>query len=156
MKAQLSVQCLEKRRCSINKIHYYKIIYHSGPERVWFTKVRFRQVFKNISHVKRISEKWKSLSSVRHFATPDYTYSPWNSPDHNTGVGSSSLLQRIFPTQVSRNAGGFFISWATTEAHEKNTSATRKDCTETERKGAQKKGPLEWNALQAFNTQMCS
>ena len=27
-----------------------------------------------------------------------YTYSPWNSPGHNTGVGSRSLLQGIFPT----------------------------------------------------------
>ena len=26
---------------------------------------------------------------------------PWNSPDQNTGVGSLSLLQGIFPTQVS-------------------------------------------------------
>ena len=28
-------------------------------------------------------------------------YSPWNSPGQNTGVGSLSLLQRIFPTQGS-------------------------------------------------------
>ena len=28
-------------------------------------------------------------------------YSPWNSLDHNTGVGSHSLLQEIFPTQGS-------------------------------------------------------
>jgi len=27
--------------------------------------------------------------------------SPWNSPGQNTGVGSPSLLQRIFPTQRS-------------------------------------------------------
>jgi len=26
-------------------------------------------------------------------------YSPWNSPGQNTGVGSPSLLQGIFPTQ---------------------------------------------------------
>ena len=26
-------------------------------------------------------------------------YSPWDSPDQNTGVGSLSLLQGIFPTQ---------------------------------------------------------
>ena len=29
----------------------------------------------------------------------DYTYSPWNSPGQNTGVGSLSLLQGIFPAQ---------------------------------------------------------
>ena len=28
-------------------------------------------------------------------------YSPWNSPNQNTGVGSFSLLQGIFPTQGS-------------------------------------------------------
>jgi len=28
-------------------------------------------------------------------------YSPWNSPGQNTGVGSLSLLQRIFLTQGS-------------------------------------------------------
>ena len=32
------------------------------------------------------------------FATPK---SPWNSPGQNTGVGSLSLLQGIFPTQGS-------------------------------------------------------
>ena len=30
---------------------------------------------------------------------PHGLYSPWNSPGHNTGVGSLSLLQGIFPTQ---------------------------------------------------------
>ena len=40
----------------------------------------------------------------------------------NTGVGSLSLLQGIFPTQdqtqVSHIAGRFFTSWATREAQE--------------------------------------
>ena len=31
----------------------------------------------------------------------DYIYSPWDSPGQNTGVGSLSLLQGIFPTQGS-------------------------------------------------------
>ena len=31
----------------------------------------------------------------------DYTYSLWNSPGQNTGVGSHSLPQGIFPTQGS-------------------------------------------------------
>ena len=43
--------------------------------------------------------------------------SPWNSPGQNTGVGSLSLLQGIFPTQGSRIAAGFFTSGATREAH---------------------------------------
>ena len=32
---------------------------------------------------------------------PHGLYSPWNSPGQTTGVGSLSLLQRIFPTQGS-------------------------------------------------------
>ena len=51
----------------------------------------------------------------------DYTYSSWNSPGQNTGVGSFSLLQGIFPTQGSnpglRIAGGVFTNWATRGAH---------------------------------------
>ena len=41
---------------------------------------------------------------------PRGLYSPWNSPSQNTGVGSLSLLQGIFPTQVSLIAGGFFTN----------------------------------------------
>ena len=36
----------------------------------------------------------------------------------NTGVDSRSLLQGIFPTQVLLSVGGFFTSWATTEAQQ--------------------------------------
>ena len=39
--------------------------------------------------------KWKLLRQ------PHGLYSPWNSPGQNTGVGSLSLLQRIFPTRES-------------------------------------------------------
>ena len=42
------------------------------------------------------SESWPVVSnSLR----PHGLYSPWNSPGQNTGVGSLSLLQGIFPTQ---------------------------------------------------------
>ena len=34
---------------------------------------------------------------------PHGLYSPWNSPGQNTGVGSLSLLQGIFPTQGSNS-----------------------------------------------------
>ena len=37
-------------------------------------------------------------------------YSPWNSPDQNTEVGSLSLLQRIFPTQ-GLNPGLLHCTW---------------------------------------------
>ena len=46
--------------------------------------------------------EWKLLSSVWLFH-PHGLYSPWNSPGQNTGVGSLSLLQGIFPTQASNS-----------------------------------------------------
>ena len=52
---------------------------------------------------------------------PHGLYSPWNSPGQNTGVGSLSLLQGIFPTQ-GLNPGLlyfrhiFLTSWATRKA----------------------------------------
>ena len=41
---------------------------------------------------------------------PHGLYSPWNSPGQNTGVGSLSLLQGIFPTQGS-NSGLSHCGW---------------------------------------------
>ena len=64
----------------------------------------------------------ESCSVVSDSVWPHGLYSPWNSPGLNTGVGSCSLLQRIFPfpdqTQISCIAGGFFTSWATRGAQE--------------------------------------
>ena len=45
------------------------------------------------------SEKSESRSVVSDSLRPRGLYSPWNSPGQNTGVGSLSLLQEIFPTQ---------------------------------------------------------
>ena len=41
----------------------------------------------------------ESCSDVSNSLRPHGLYSPWNSPGQNTGVGSLSLLQGIFPTQ---------------------------------------------------------
>ena len=43
----------------------------------------------------------KSCSVVSDSLRPHGLYSPWNSLGQNTGVGSLSLLQGIFPTQGS-------------------------------------------------------
>ena len=43
----------------------------------------------------------ESCSVVSNSLRPHELYSPWNSPSQNTGVGSRSLLQGIFPTQGS-------------------------------------------------------
>ena len=41
----------------------------------------------------------ESCSFVFHSLRPHGQYSPWTSPGQNTGVGSCSFLQGIFPTQ---------------------------------------------------------
>ena len=55
--------------------------------------------------------KWsESLSVVSNSLWPHGLCSPWNSPGQNTGVGSLSLLQGIFPTQGS-NPGLPHYTW---------------------------------------------
>ena len=44
---------------------------------------------------------WESCSVISDSLLPHGIYSSWNSPGQNTGVGSHSLLQGIFPTQGS-------------------------------------------------------
>ena len=69
------------------------------------------------SHPVLMSES-ESCSVMSNSLQPHGLYSPGNSPGQNTGVGSRSLLQRIFPTQ-GRQPGlphcrcRFFTSWAT-------------------------------------------
>ena len=50
------------------------------------------------NHLPWAEVKWELLSHVQLFVTP-WLYSPRNSPGQNTGVGSLTLLQGIFPTQ---------------------------------------------------------
>ena len=51
---------------------------------------------------------------------PHGLYSPWNSPGQNTGVGSLSLLQGIFPTQGS-NPGLLHCRWVLYQvSHQEN------------------------------------
>ena len=71
-----------------------------------------------INHHHHLASKWKKIglrktkglrkvkwsgspSVVSNSLWPHGPYSPWNSPGQNTGVGSRSLLQGIFPTQGS-------------------------------------------------------
>ena len=60
--------------------------------------------------VQYLSPPSESLSVVSDSLWPHWLYSPWNSPGQNTGVGSFSLLQGIFPTQGS-NTGLLHCTW---------------------------------------------
>ena len=67
----------------------------------------------------KLTVESESRSVVSDSMRPHGLYSPWNPPGQNTGVGSLSLLQWIFPTQRSREsriAGGFFTGWDIREA----------------------------------------
>ena len=63
----------------------------------------------------------ESLSVVSDSLQPHGLKSPRNSPGQNTGVGSHSLLQEVFPTQGSNpglpHCRQIFTSWATRETH---------------------------------------
>ena len=56
------------------------------------------------------SSECESHSVVSDSLQPHGLYSPWNSPSQNTGVGSLSLLQEIFPTQ-ELNPGLLHCRW---------------------------------------------
>ena len=47
------------------------------------------------------SDSSESHSVMSNSLWPHGLYSPWNSPDQNTGVGSLSILQGVFQTQGS-------------------------------------------------------
>ena len=53
----------------------------------------------SLSHRVKSESESESCSVVSNSLQSHGLYSPWNSPDQNTGVGSLSLLQGIFPTQ---------------------------------------------------------
>ena len=58
-----------------------------------------------------VNHLWsESRSVVSDSSWPCGLYSPWNSPGQNTGVGSHSFLQGIFPTQGS-NSGPLHCRW---------------------------------------------
>ena len=60
------------------------------------------------------------------------SYRPWNSPGQNTGVGSFSLLQGIFPTQGS-NLGLPHCRWILYQLSHKGNPSSREDIVKEER-----------------------
>ena len=90
---------------------------------ITFEKFHFIQVISyTLITIKKITFKntlWKWKSGLT-LCDPKEC-SPWNSPGLNTGMGSCSLLQQIFPTQesnpdLSHITDRFFTSWANQES----------------------------------------
>ena len=82
---------------------------HQGSPTVFFMVIIYVVLFKAVKRERRGINcgkvKVKSLSHVRLSATPCTVATrllhSWDFPGKNTGVGSCSLLQGIFPTQGS-------------------------------------------------------
>ena len=86
----------------------------------WWERGKTR-TYKHCSwQCKMVQPIWKTIpcescsvvsnSSWPHGLQPARVLCPWNSPGQNTGVGSHSLLQGIFPTQGS-NPGILHCRW---------------------------------------------
>ena len=61
-------------------------------------------LWKKNNNVVIVSSESENCSVISDSLRPHRLYSPWNSLGQNTGVGSLSLLQGIFPTQGSNPA----------------------------------------------------
>ena len=86
--------------------------------------LHYRQTLYHLS-IREAQSESVSHSVVSNFLQPDglsppRPLSPWNSPGKNTGVGSHSLLQGIFPTQGS-NSNLFLLK-------ESNLKVVIRDC----------------------------
>ena len=78
------------------------LLAHGGKAICCFSSIGFFQTRYMPSGKQIVMVIVKVAQSCPTLCNPmDYTYSHWNSPGQNTGVGSLSLLQGIFPTQGS-------------------------------------------------------
>ena len=98
--------CLAFMKCGdILLLHLFHVVYLHSPTPETYM-ILFPQC-SDISCLISTSWKWKSLSHVWLFVTP---WTIQNSLGQNTGVGSLSLLQSIFPTQ-GLNPGLLHCRW---------------------------------------------
>ena len=83
--------CLVKRFLGFYPFKIWKDHHHGNKGQCWCSYFVFLM---SLSESERHSVVPNSLR-------PHALYSPWNPPGQNTGVGSLSLLQGIFPAQES-------------------------------------------------------
>ena len=89
------------------KRHIYMKNIYLRYKGVWYTTemhIYSSDILYILTYIFKISFRFSYVKVTQLCLTllqPNGLYSPWNSPGQNTGVGSISLLQRIFPTQGS-------------------------------------------------------
>ena len=62
-------------------------------------KEYLKAVYRHPAYLTYMQNETESHSVMSDSLQPHVLHSPWNSPGQNTGMGSLSLLQQIFPTQ---------------------------------------------------------
>jgi len=101
-----------------NLLKFQRLLVHAFPFYLMLVPCLVTGAFlpSSLSKIIRIKDEWKnnytwqkiqndneseseSCSVLSDCLWPQELYSPWNSPGQNTGVGSFSFLQGIFPTQ---------------------------------------------------------
>ena len=85
-----SMGCKESDRTEWLSLHFIRLSY-----------IILKFIYQNSYAAIRIPLCMHACSVMSDSLWPHGLYSPWNSPGQNTGVGSLSLLQGIFPTQGS-------------------------------------------------------
>ena len=85
----------KKKKCiEVKSMNAGARLIDTGPRS---TYSRLGQLYLSSSSISESESRSVMSDSLR----PHGLYSLWNSPGQNPGVGSLSLLQRIFPTQES-------------------------------------------------------
>ena len=88
------------------KLYYKPVMFkgvHQGKEYI-------KAVYCHPAYLTYMENESESLSVMSDSLRPHGQYSPWNSLGQNTGVGSLSLLEGIFPTQ-GLNSGLLHCRW---------------------------------------------
>ena len=78
-----------KAACLVSKSHH----------NIWHSLILCVLSWLHSTIYQRSPKVFLCLYSVFNYMRPHGLYSPWNSPGQNTGVGSLTLLQGIFPIQ---------------------------------------------------------
>ena len=89
---------LEKEMAAHSSILAWKIPWTEEPDGL--QSMGSRRVSDTTVHTSSsiVKSETESHSVMSDSLRPHGVYSPWNSPDQNTGAGSLSFLQGIFPT----------------------------------------------------------
>ena len=100
--------CVRKGHISMGLLGYSSV--HHASHKIQSLALGLSGSHMKKSNFSRKESESESHSVVSNSLQPHGLYSPWNSPDQDTGMSSFSLLQGILPTQGS-NPGLPHCGW---------------------------------------------